>query len=296
MVMHGINLDLRPTLHGLRWIHADVFGDAPFAGNGLAIFPQAGGLSTDQMLELTRELRQFEAIFLGNVAVSGRVLARIFTAEEELDFAGHPLLGAAAVLHYLDGSAAPRSWRFKLNKSEIPVRTILRSHGFRAEMNQGIPVFEPVAPDEKTRPVLKGLGLEPAVLADGLPIVTISTGLPYVIVPVKSEALAQARINCTDFEHRLRQLRGKFVYVLDPRAYEGRTWDNLGLVEDIATGSAAGPAAAYLQRYCGASDKLTIHQGRFTGRRSEISVTCDRQTGSMQVSGDVVILAEGRFL
>lgn len=284
------------ALQGLWWIHVDVFSNTPLQGNGLAVFPEAQHLSSDQMLALTQELRQFETIFLCGPTDGSDVRARIFTMEEELDFAGHPILGAATVLHYLNNSKADGLWQFALNKSKVSTCTATRPHGFWAEMNQGIPFFEPLPSASAVSPILSGLGLEHSDLADELPLATVSTGLPYVIVPVTSDGLTRAQVTCDDFEQRLEQLGGKFVYVLDPVTCEGRTWDNLGLVEDIATGSAAGPAAAYLQRYCGAPDHVTLHQGRFVDRASKISVTCNPQTGAIKVSGDVVIVAEGRFL
>lgn len=292
----GHTHDARSDLSGLRWIQADVFTRTPLSGNGLAIFPGAGGLSTAMMQRLTQEMRQFESIFLNGEPGEGRVEARIFTAEEELDFAGHPVLGAAAALQHLTGSKEDRTWRIALNAGEISVRTRPRPHGFWAEMDQGVASFEQAPSPEATEHVLNGLGLESSSLFKGLPVATVSTGLPYVIVPVTADGLAAARIQCADFERRLACLGGKFVYLLDPEAREGRSWDNLGLVEDIATGSAAGPAGAFLWRYCGAPESLILRQGRFIERPSEIAVTRDPITGSVLVSGDVVILADGQFL
>ncbi len=294
--MLGTGKKISHALQGLWWIHVDVFSNTPLQGNGLAVFPEARHLSSDQMLALAQELRQFETIFLCGPTDGSDVRARIFTMEEELDFAGHPLLGAAAVLHYLNNSKADGLWQFALNKSNVSTCTTTRPHGFWAEMDQGIPFFEPLPSASSVSPILNGLGLEHSDLADELPVATVSTGLPYVIVPVKSSSLARAQITCADFEQRLQELGGKFVYILDPATCEGRTWDNLGIVEDIATGSAAGPAAAYLQRYCSAPDQVTLHQGRFAGRASQITATCDPRTGSVRVSGDVVVVAEGRFL
>ena len=282
-------------LSGLRWIHADVFTRAPLSGNGLAIFPDAGGLSTETMQRLTQEMRQFESIFLTDELSDGDVKARIFTVEEELDFAGHPVLGAAAALQHLTDSKEARTWRIILNAGEIAVRTHPSSQGYWTEMDQGAATFEQARSQEATEHVLNGLGLEPRSLFNELPVVTVSTGLPYVIVPVTANGLATARIQCTDFEQRLASLGGKFAYLLDPLALEGRTWDNFGLVEDVATGSAAGPVGAYLWRYFNAPEKLVLRQGRFIGRPSEISIRRDPTTDSVLVSGDVVILAEGRF-
>ena len=91
---------------GLRFRLVDVFTDRAYAGNGLAVFPEAAGLTAPQMQAIAAELRQVESIFLERTPEPRRVRARIFTPEEELPFAGHPSLGAAAVLHeeMADGS------------------------------------------------------------------------------------------------------------------------------------------------------------------------------------------------
>ena len=97
----------------------------------------------------------------------------------------------------------------------------------------------------------------------------ISTGLPYLIVRVTAHGLERARIAVRNFEDVLAAVGAKFVYVLDPARREGRTWDNAGAVEDVATGSAAGPAAAYLEGLglADAAPGLTLEQGRFVGGR-----------------------------
>ena len=69
----------------------------------------------------------------------------------------------------------------------------------------------------------------------------------------------------------------KFAYVFDPDKREGRSWDNAGAVEDVATGSAAGPAAAFLAAHglAAKEETVVISQGRFLGRPSMITVTPD---------------------
>ena len=87
----------------LDYVHVDVFGDRPYSGNSLAVFPEAAGLSAAQMLRITQELRHFEAIFLAPMPDTTAIPARVFDLFEELPFAGHPVLGAAAVpLHKRD--------------------------------------------------------------------------------------------------------------------------------------------------------------------------------------------------
>jgi trans-2,3-dihydro-3-hydroxyanthranilate isomerase len=126
-----------------------------------------------------------------------------------------------------------------------------------------------------------------------LPMQAVSTGLPYLIVPV-CRGLERARMISDDFEQQLARVGAKFVYVFDPRSTWGRTWDNRGAVEDVATGSAAGPAAAYLAAHGVAAEDKTIivRQGRSLGRPSELAVTPD-SGGELWVGGPVAPVARG---
>jgi len=100
---------------GLKYHHVDVFSSKPLSGNGVTVFRLREALPTAVMQELTREMRQFESIFVLQEARSQTVRAWVFTMEEELDFAGHPVLGAAAALHE-ETMAGIRevSWTFQL--------------------------------------------------------------------------------------------------------------------------------------------------------------------------------------
>ena len=113
----------------LGYRHVDVFSRRAFQGNGLVVVLDAENLSTAVMQGLTREVRQFETAFLAGVDLPGRsARLRIFTEDEELDFAGHPVLGAAAVLHTLLPAAEaeeswPWRWRSGRSRPEPGVRT-----------------------------------------------------------------------------------------------------------------------------------------------------------------------------
>ncbi|MFP2925893.1 PhzF family phenazine biosynthesis protein [Pyxidicoccus sp. 3LG] len=104
-----------------------------------------------------------------------------------------------------------------------------------------------------------------------------------------------------DFEAMLKSVGARFVWVFDVTAREGRTWDNAGSVEDVATGSAAGPAAAYLVRHGQAQpeEEIVLRQGRFLGRPSELRAwvygTASRMD-DVSVGGHVRLLVRGTFL
>ena len=271
-----------------NFFHVDVFATRLLTGNGLTVFLHTEGWSAAAMQRITQEMKQFESIFLSDVSVAG-ARARVFTVEEELPFAGHPVLGAAAVLHRaLAPAAASCSWVMRLAAGDIAVTTKALGDHHLAEMNQGTAVFGEAIAAADLHPILARLGLQAHDLSPGIPPQVVSTGLPYLILPVRPEALAQAAINGPDLEALLGAFDAKFVLVLDVAARELRTWDNLGKVEDVATGSAAGPTAAYLFGL-GLADPeqpLELVQGRFAGRPSRLTVRQDEQ-GCVLVSGEV---------
>jgi trans-2,3-dihydro-3-hydroxyanthranilate isomerase len=281
--------------------HVDVFSRAPFSGNGLTVFPESAGLSAAQLQRVTQEMRQFESIFLVATEDAREVVARVFTVDEELDFAGHPVLGAACVLHErLAGVGERERWRIRLNRSVAPVVTVRHEGWYSATMEQGAPIFGEVASPELRAEYAAALSVTLDDLDETLPVQMVSTGLPYLLVPVR-QGLERARIAHPAFEALLGRIGAKFVYVFDPSAREGRTWDNAGAVEDVATGSAAGPTAAYFVRYGLAQPEteILLSQGRFVGRPSQIRTrvagSAEAITG-VSVGGDVCMVGGGEIV
>ena len=282
--------------------HVDVFSDLPYAGNSLAVFVDPPPLSPWQMARLTQELRHFETIFVSRTDTADAVQARVFDLVKELDFAGHPVLGAAAVLHELSevSPAEDRQWTFVLRARTVSVTTRGNAAGgVSALLDQGRPeVIVGVSPLE-TGAIAAALALKPDDLHGSLPPQILSTGLRYLVVPVRDgDALARARVARRDFEAFLNQLGAQFVYVLDPDRVEGRHWANDGLLEDVATGSAAGCVAAYLMRHGRARDgqEISLAQGRFTGRPSRIAITAYGTAESVSrvtVGGAVSVVGTG---
>ncbi|WP_370600711.1 PhzF family phenazine biosynthesis protein [Pseudomonas nitroreducens] len=279
----------------LQYWQLDVFAQQPLSGNGLAVFPDARGLPDSTLLALTQELRQFESIFLFPSASLDTYSARIFTVDEELPFAGHPVLGAAALLHHLHQRGEEELWTLQLPAKDVKVATRKRGAGFHAEMNQGAADFGDVLDDETRRWFAEAFSLSAADLAD-YPAAVVSTGLPYVLLPVKGEALGRVRQRA-DLSAELAKLHAAFVFVLDVDNREGRTWDGAGIIEDVATGSAAGPVAAYLVELGKARHGEPFHlsQGRFVGRPSRLDVLVGHDD-EVRVGGDVQLLARAELL
>lgn len=277
--------------------HVDVFSRVALRGNGLVVVLHADDLPADVMQDVTREARQFETAFLSEVDLGARTCAvRIFTEDEELDFAGHPVLGSAAVLHaLLPEPAAEERWDLRVARRSIEARTAGAAGWVDAVMDQGRPEFGPTLGPHQAPRYAEALNLEPSDLHPALPPQVVSTGLPYLIVPVRA-GLERARIRDAGFEDLLAGCGAKFVYVLDPARPEGRTWDNAGRTEDVATGSAAGPAASYMLHHGvrPAGAPVLLHQGQYAGRPSTIEIRQD-QDGRIWVGGPVSQVATGRF-
>ena len=284
------------TLRTLPFWLVDVFAREPLSGNGLSVFVLDGALPAPAMQRITREMRQFETIFVRRIEQTSSFSARIFTMEEELPFAGHPVIGAAALLHAECFSPEDVAHlEFALDERRINVTSRRDGNAHFAEMDQGVATIGPPLAAAASQAFLAALNLTTADLAPNLPLQVVSTGLPYLVVPIRSN-LENARIVAPDFETLLAKAGARFVYVLQADSREGRTWDNHGRVEDIATGSAAGPAAAYLVTHGRAATGETIvfDQGRFANRPSELQATVRGAAElSVTISGRVCLVGNG---
>ena len=285
----------------MNYYHVDVFSEKSLSGNGLTVIFCQEEIScmqaTSWMQTMAREFKQFETIFLQEIGEK-KFRARIFTVEEELDFAGHPVIGATAAIHdSLFPDESSLEVIFELPGKNLQAESQKKNGHFRVMMNQGNPEFRGVVEGEIKETLLKNLNLTSVDLYKDLQMEVVSTGLPYLIVPIAS-GIEKAKICVDDLEEKLAEIGAKFVYILDVEAKEGRTWDNLGAVEDVATGSAAGPAGAWLfaKGLCPDMQEITINQGRFVGRPSKIQVQKDSMTGEIKVLGDVTILVKGQIV
>jgi PhzF family phenazine biosynthesis protein len=282
----------------LPYVHVDVFSSRPYGGNSLAVFPDARGITGDQMLRITQELRHFETIFLEPVRADGTVPARVFDLEEELPFAGHPIIGAAGVLHRaLKGKDTPVH-RFTLGNRVVEVRTEASASdgkSIRGTLDQGRPVFGAEVTNRSG--IATALSLDKDDLDATLPLLVVSTGLRYLVVPVKPDVLSRVRIT-TDLEPLLAPHEADYAVLLDDTACEVRHWVNDGTLEDVATGSAAGCIGAYRLHngHACPGQTFSLAQGRFAGRPSVLEVTpygTPVDVEHVTVGGDVAFVGSG---
>lgn len=282
-------------MRSLEYIHVDVFSPVPYSGNSLPVFLDAGALSAEQMKRITQEMRHFESIFLEATPDPMTVRARVFDLFEELPFAGHPIIGAAAVLHHRSGRQDVQTCRVELLSKLVTITTERTKRGFVGLLDQGAPEFLGTLNEHEA--VARAFNLEPIDLSPDLPLEVVSTGLRYLIVPVQPGALQRARI-LRDITAFLRGLGAQFAVLLDESRFEVRHWNNDGVIEDVATGSAAGTVGAYCLRHglVSGNETFVLNQGRFTGRASQLRVRPEgspASVGTVKVGGDVALVGCG---
>lgn len=279
----------------LHYLHVDVFSSAPYGGNSLPVFYNCPELSAQSLLQITRELRHFEAIFLQPDLPARKTAARVFDLMEELPFAGHPLIGAAAVLHHLSGAGTRETWSFDLAGRGAAVEVERREAGYFGVLDQGQPRFLGVV--EARAAIAQAFALGPDDLESNLPLEVVSTGLRYLIVPLLPERIGLARI-ASDITGLLAAHGAQFAVLLDVSTLEIRHWNNDGVIEDVATGSAAGVVGAYVWKHGLAGPRFCLAQGRFAGRPSRLEVHAEAAHGEIRVvkvGGPVAILGQGQL-
>lgn len=296
----------------LDYYVVDVFTDTPLKGNPLAVVNNTCSLSTERMQSIAREFNLSETTFIerrdaGEERVQG-VRVRIFTALEELPFAGHPTLGTASVLKM----TAPETARegvvtLALNVGPVPVR--FEGETLNGTMTQRDPVFgAELGPAETAR--LCGLAL--ADLDPALTPQIVSTGTAFAIVVLRSaEALDRLRVDQEPATKFLRERGARWFYVMAPPPSDALDQNQNGTKcwgarmqfyggEDPATGSAAGCAISYLVKHGAAPSGMQIHvrQGVAIGRPSDLHLSAravDERITDVCVGGSTVLVAKGKL-
>jgi len=270
----------------------DAFAQEALAGNPVAVFTNAPQLDGETMQRLARELNLSESVFLAPAGAGGDLRARIFTPTQELPFAGHPILGAAVVAGF-----ALRSGEVTLETGAGPVTVDLAPSGRLAaigRMRQPLPTHEPFA---HAGALLRALGVASA----RLPIEVYDNGPRHVMVALDDEQEVAA------VHPDAGALAAVGTVGVSCFAGSGLRWKTrmfapgLGVAEDPATGSAAGPLAVHLARHGELSfgAEIEIHQGAEIGRPSllhAVAYGTPEQLERVEVAGRAVVVAEGSFL
>jgi trans-2,3-dihydro-3-hydroxyanthranilate isomerase len=281
----------------------DVFTSKALSGNALVVFADARGLRDAQLQELARETNLSETAFVfprdPDLERERGVRVRILTPERELPFAGHPTLGTAAALR---AGGRPSPVALDLNVGRIEVRFDDDDPSF-GEMHQPDPrLLGRCAAADVAAP----LGIDLADIDTTLPIEIVSTGLPYLIVPLRTrDAASRVRVpwaTALPFLASLPEHPSLYVVtrdVADARAtLHARCLDPER--EDAATGSAAGCAATWMVSHGVArpDERAIIEQGLEIGRPSTLFVRASRSGGrvtGVRVGGHAVEVMRGEY-
>jgi trans-2,3-dihydro-3-hydroxyanthranilate isomerase len=278
-----------------RYTVADVFTEVPLQGNQVAVFTDGSGLSTETMQLAAREMNLSETVFMFRAEDPGAHLrVRIFTPATELPFAGHPVLGTAFVIGRAMGSNVIR---LETGLGVVPV-TLERANGgapYYGEMEQFVP---PVEPFDAVDELVAALGAAPD---DGaLPIEGYRNGPVHVYVEFPSpDAVAALRPDIGALE-RL-GVHGINCFAGSGDRYKTRMFGPaLGVAEDPATGSAAGPLAVHLVRHGRVEfgTDIEIVQGVEIGRRSVLHARVEGSGDRIDrvfVGGSAVIVARCEY-
>jgi len=290
----------------LEFYIVDVFAETRLAGNQLAVFNNAGSLSTDMMQRIAKEMNYSETTFIssGGDQENGYDV-RIFTPANELPFAGHPTLGTAYVIQNQIAKKQVDKIRLNLKVGQIPVTLQWKDNEIDfLWMKQRTPDFGREFGREHWAKIL-GLDVEDF---EDYPICEVSTGVFCFIAPLRTlSAVKKAQVNLDKFFEFVETTDAKSVLIF---AKETSKKENdlhvrffahyLGVPEDPATGSANGCLAAYLvkNKYFGKSHiDIRVEQGHEIGRPSLLLLRSEEKDGviDVNVGGKVFMVAKGEF-
>ncbi|AFZ11218.1 phenazine biosynthesis protein PhzF family [Crinalium epipsammum PCC 9333] len=285
----------------------DVFAVDKYTGNQLAVF-FGSNFSDVEMQRIAKEMNYSETTFITSTEMQdGGYNVRIFTPEQEVPFAGHPTLGTAYIIQQEIIKQQVNNITLNLKVGQIPVTP----HYINDEidvlwMQQKLPTFHQVLQPEALAPVLN-LNIEE--IDHKFPIQEVSTGLPFIIVPLKNHpALKRIKVNKDKYFELIDKIEAKAILVFCPETNHPKNdlsvrmfADYLGVPEDPATGSANGCLAGYLveHSYFGKEEiDIRVEQGYEIGRPSLLLLKAEKQEDQIkvEVGGKVVMVAKGEFV
>jgi trans-2,3-dihydro-3-hydroxyanthranilate isomerase len=286
----------------------DVFAEEKYAGNQLAVIRGAKALSANQMQRIAKEMNYSETTFiLSEVEKDGGYDVRIFTPETELPFAGHPTLGTAYVIQQEIVKKPLEKIVLNLKVGQIPVTL-----GYRREevdvlwMKQIQPNFGQTFDPESISQILS---LDAKEIDHGFPIQDVSTGVPAIIVPLKTlDALKRAKVTKDKYFDLINSTDAKSILIFCPETYHKENDLNVrffaeyyGVPEDPATGSANGCLAGYLvkHRYFGQDQiDIRVEQGYEIGRPSLLLLRAAKKEAKIDVfvGGRVIMVVKGELV
>lgn len=307
-----------------QMIQLDVFTDQPLAGNALAVFPEAEGLTDDEMMKISREMNLSETVFVLPPRDDKTLRRlRIYTPTREIPFAGHPVVGTwnalarEGVVQPPEGGNGWTQIYHEIGIGVLPVDIEFKDgEVHQVVMTQGrFEVVGEVEERQEQAALARALGHDLDELDESLPIQLISTGLPFLAVPFRSLAdLRECKVNGGALAEIYTGLKAtgclaftrETLEVGPARAHARMFAPADNIAEDPATGSAAGALGGYLIHH-GAIDaeaepglhRFIIEQGDFIHRPSRINVEIKGKAGAVEqvrVGGPSVVVMRGELI
>ncbi|GAB2537234.1 PhzF family phenazine biosynthesis protein [Spirosoma aerophilum] len=301
-------------MKSIKFYIVDVFAKNRYEGNQLAVFLDLNDeLSDDQMQQIALEINFAETTFIKGHGSKLRFPVRIFTPEHEVPFAGHPSLGTSYIIAKFILPQAPEKLTLALAHSDIDI-SILEPGNLEESllyMRQTQPTFNATFTKAE---IANELLIPMDDLVDDLPIQEVSTGLPYIIIPLKSRAAIDTLQLTYESLKSFLLARNKYrtnsqtghstsLFFFTNEAYEPDhafnarmlLIENNKLAEDVATGSANGCLLAYLLKYQNNPIEAIVEQGFQLGRRSYIHLngTLENDRFEINVGGHTTLISEG---
>lgn len=292
----------------LKFYIVDVFAEAKYTGNQLAVFTNATGIKSEEMQAIAKEMNYSETTFVtSSQVISDAYDVKIFTPEQELPFGGHPTLGTAFILQKEIIQQEINQILLNLKVGQIPV-----TFDYASDlepllwMQQKTPTFHQVL---KPDTIAEILCLDAIEIDSRFPIQEVSTGVPFIIVPLKTQAaLKRIKVNKEKYWELIKKTDAKSILAFCPETYNQKNQlsvrvfaDYLGIPEDPATGSANGCLAGYLVEYSyfGSSKiDVRVEQGHEIGRPSLLLLSSEKKDAAIEVNvgGKVIMVAKGEFV
>lgn len=292
----------------MRFYIVDVFAERKYEGNPLAVLLPKRALAAAEMQQIAKEINFSETTFImsDQREENGGYNVLIFTPDMEIPFAGHPSLGTAFVIHHvLDQQKSPLI-TLNLRVGPIPV-SLADGETQELWMKQPQPAFgEPI--DPAVIADLLQIGLED--IRTDFPILVSSTGLPSVIVPLKTlKAVQNCVIDHKPYKAFLENVADANILVFTEETVHEQNdlhvrvfVNDTGYYEDPATGSANGNLAGYLleHEFMQSSEiRLRVEQGYAIGRPSLLHIAASKSSGGtfdIRIGGKVFFVAKGEWL
>lgn len=294
-------------IDSIKFSIVDVFAEIKYTGNQLAVIWGDGveSLSDEEMLKIAQEMNYSETTFIcDSEPDNGGYPVRIFTPKRELPFAGHPTLGTAYIISEEIIKTDVIQVILNLAVGQIPVNWKPEESGKKILwMRQNSPEFTHIYDHKLLAPVLN---LELSDFDPDYPIQEVSTGIPFIIVPLKTQsALRKAKVNLEYYTELIKRTTAKEIFIFCPETHHPENQlcarmfaPALGITEDPATGSANGCLAGYLShyRYFGSDQvNIRVEQGYEINRPSLLLLKAEKIGDLIQVEvgGNVIKVAEG---